>query len=187
MHNSDKYVFLCAVLAYCLLIFVWNQKFRLQSSSYELPVPKSQPLVSNTSGTPPLVSNTSGTPPLVSNTSETPCIPTKIIIFWNEFWNKYVYNAYGIDKGPEVFKNCHKKNCVITKDRSKLYNPEYIVSAIVFFGVGIQKNEFKKIQKFKKSKEWVVRKNGGITPKIILFMRVRFFILINFFNFVFCN
>ena len=176
MHNSDKYVFLCAVLAYCLLIFVWNQKFRLQSSSYELPVPKSQPLVSNTSGT----------PPLVSNTSETPCIPTKIIIFWNEFWNKYVYNAYGIDKGPEVFKNCHKKNCVITKDRSKLYNPEYIVSAIVFFGVGIQKNEFKKIQKFKKSKDWVVRKNGGITPKIVLFMRVMFSFILNLFlNFAF--
>ena len=178
MHNSDKYVFLCAVLTYCLLILVWNQKFQLQSSSYELPVPKSQSLVSNTSGTPPLVSNTSGTP----------CIPTKIIIFWNEFWNKYVYNAYGIDQGPEVFKNCHKKNCVITKDRSKLYNPKYIVSAIVFFGVGIQKNEFKKIQKFKKSKELVVRKNGGITPKIVLFMRVMFSFILNLFlNFAFCD
>ena len=168
MHNSDKYVFLCAVLAYCLLIFVWNQKFQLQSSTYELPKPKCQPLVSNTSGT--------------------PCIHTKIIIFWNDFWNKYVYNAYGIDKGSEVFKHCHNKNCVITKDRSKLYNPEYIVSAIVFFGVGIQKNEFKEIQRFKKSKEWVVRKNGGITPKIVLFMRVMFSFIFNLFmNFAFCD
>ena len=168
MYNSDKYVFLCAVLAYCLLIFVWNQKFQLQSSSYELPKPKCQPLVSNASGT--------------------PCIHTKIIIFWNDFWNKYVYNAYGIDKGSDVFKHCHNKNCVITKDRSKLYNPEYIVSAIVFFGVGIQKNEFKEIQEFKKSKEWVVRKNGGITPKIVLFMQVMLSFILNLFlNFAFCD
>ena len=156
------------VAFFITILLVWNQKIRLQPNSYELPVPKSQPLFSNASGN--------------------PCNTTKVIIFWNKFWNKYVYNAYGIDKGPEVFKNCHKKNCVITKDRSKLYNPEYIISAIVFFGVGIQKNEFKKIQKFKKSKELVVRKNGGITPKIALFMRVRFFILINFFlNFAFCD
>ena len=168
MHNSDKYVFLCAVLAYCLFILVWNQKIRLQPNSYELHVPKSQPLFSNASGN--------------------PCNTTKIIIFWNKFWNKYIYNAFGIDKGPEVFKHCNNKNCVITKDRSKLYNPEYIVSAIVFFGVGIQKNEFKEIQRFKKSKEWVVRKNGGITPKIVLFMRVMFSFIFNLFmNFAFCD
>ena len=103
-------------------------------------------------------------------------IPTRIIIFWNKFWNNYVYDSFGIEKGPEAFKNCHYKNCYITKDRSLLYNPKYIISAIVFFGVAIQQNEFKKIKKFKKNQKLVRQKNGGITPKIVLFMRVIFFI-----------
>ena len=155
------------VAFFIAILLVWNQKIRLQPNSYELSAPKS--------------------PPLFSNASGNPCNTTKVIIFWNKFWNKYIYNAFGIDKGPEVFKHCNNKNCVITKDRSKLYNPEYIVSAIVFFGVGIKKieNEFKKIQNFKKSKEWVILKNGGITPKILLFMRVMFFVCIGFI-FEFC-
>ena len=165
MSNSKKYVFLCAVLVYCLLIIVWSRTFQIQPDNYKLPTPKCQPLVSNKSGN--------------------PCIPTKIIIFWNEFWDNYVYKVYGIDKGPEVFEDCNNKNCLTTKDRSTLYNPEYTVSAIVFFGVGIPKNEFKEIQNFKKSKKWVINKNGGIIPKIVLFMQVMFFIHIRFI-FEFC-
>ena len=170
MSNSKKYVFLCSVLAYCLLIIVWSRTFQIQPDNYKLPTPKCQPLVSNKSGN--------------------PCIPTKIIIFWNEYWDNYVYKVYGIDKGPEVFEDCNNKNCLTTKDRSTLYNPEYTVSAIVFFGVGIKKieNEFKKIQNFKKSKEWVILKNGGITPKILLFMRVMFLFLLDLFlNFASCD
>ena len=77
-----------------------------------------------------------------------------------------------IGKGYEPFEHCYNKNCFTTRDRSLLYNPKYIVNAIVFHGVDIPINEFKEIHKFKMNQDLVMHKNSGIIPKIVLFMLV---------------
>ena len=98
--------------------------------------------------------------------------------------DKYVYNEFGTGKGltSTAFKNCFNKNCYTTKNRSLLYDPKKIVNAIVFFGIGIPRNdnEFKKIKQFKMNQQLVKEKNGGIIPKIVLYMRVKFLNCINF-------
>ena len=97
--------------------------------------------------------------------------PNRTILFWNKYWND---EWFGIGRGYEPFGNCFNKNCYTTRDRSLLYNPDYIVNAIIFHGVGIPRKEFKAVKEFKMSQDLVKQNNSGIIPKIVLFMLVMF-------------
>ena len=54
---------------------------------------------------------------------------TKIILFWNSYYeDKY----YSMGTGYEGFKNCQHSNCFTTTHRSSLMDPYVIVHAVVF-------------------------------------------------------
>ena len=97
---------------------------------------------------------------------------TRIILFWNTFWED---GWFHIGKGYQPFENCLYKNCYTTRNRSLLYDPNYIIDAIVFYGVACPVNDLKKMKRFTGSKKLVYQKNQGIRPKIILLMNVRYF------------
>ena len=98
---------------------------------------------------------------------------TRIILFWNTYL-KDGYYGYHIGKGYQPFQTCLQKNCYSTKNRSVLYDPNYIVDGIVFYAVDCPSNDLKKMRQFKESEKLVLQNNHGIKPKIIFFMNVRF-------------
>ena len=106
---------------------------------------------------------------------------TRIILFWNTFWED---GWFHIGKGYQPFQNCHHKNCYTTRNRALLYDPNYIIDAIVFYGVACSTYDLKKMRQFKKSKKLVHQKNQGIRPKIILLMNVRYF---TFYHIIMCE
>ena len=102
------------------------------------------------------------------STSRNNTIP-KIILFWNSYWH---WHYFDMGHGNEGFKNCpNEKNCITTRNRSHLYDPNFIVKAIVFHGVGVSLDELNslKLQKLNNQlKKW----NHGVDPLIVLFMLV---------------
>ena len=97
---------------------------------------------------------------------------SRIILFWNTFWED---GWFHIGKGYQPFENCLYKNCYTTRNRTLLYDPNYIIDAIVLYGVACPVNDLKKMKRFTGSKKLVHQKNQGIRPKIILLMNVRYF------------
>ena len=96
---------------------------------------------------------------------------TRIILFWNKYWGD---GWFHIGKGYEPFQTCLHKNCYSTKNRSVLYDPNYIVDGIVFYRIQCPMDDLKKIRQFKESEKLVEQKNQGIKPKLIFFDNVRF-------------
>ena len=96
---------------------------------------------------------------------------TRIILFWNKYWGD---GWFHIGKGYEPFQTCLHKNCYSTKNRSVLYDPNYIVDGIVFYRIQCPMDDLKKIRQFKESEKLVGQKNQGIKPKLIFFDNVRF-------------
>ena len=94
----------------------------------------------------------------------------RVILFWNTFYGDGWFN---IGRKYEPFQTCPHKNCFTTRDRSLLTNPNFIVDAVVFFGVQCPHDDLRKIKQFKDSEEIFQQKNTGIKPKIVLFMTVR--------------
>ena len=85
-------------------------------------------------------------------------------------------------KGNEGFKDCpNNNNCFTTRNRSLLYDPNYIVDAIVFHGVNVLVNEFNSL---KVGKNQILRLNKGIKPLIVLYMLVShlLFVVLHIFN-----
>ena len=111
-----------------------------------------------------------------------PPIPLKIspterkirtILFWNSIW---ILDYF------EDFKGCpNHKNCITTRNRSLLYDPNYIVDAVVFHGVNVPVNEFNSL---KVGKNQILRLNKGIKPLIVLYMLVShlLFVVLYVFN-----
>ena len=95
----------------------------------------------------------------------------KIILFWNSYWH---WNYFDMGHGNAGFKNCpNEKNCITTRNRSHLYDPNFIVKAIVFHGVGVSLDELNSLKSQKLNnhlKKW----NQGLDPLIVLFMLVSF-------------
>ena len=113
-----------------------------------------------------------------SDTQENPPINatinrTRIILFWNTYL-KDGYYGYHIGKGYEPFQTCLHKNCYSTKNRSVLYDPNYIVDGIVFYRIQCPMDDLKKIRQFKESEKLVEQKNQGIRPKLIFFDNVSY-------------
>ena len=72
--------------------------------------------------------------------------------------------------GNRGFKSCPEfKNCYTTTRKTKLTNPNEIIDAIVFHGVGLNTSE---IQYLKKKRQLLSKVNKGIEPLYILFMLV---------------
>ena len=94
----------------------------------------------------------------------------RVILFWNTFYGDGWFN---IGRKYEPFQTCPHKNCFTTRDRSLLTNPNFIVDAVVFFGVQCPHDDLRKIKQFKESEEIIQQKNTGMKPKIVLFMTVR--------------
>ena len=96
---------------------------------------------------------------------------TRIILFWNKYWGD---GWFKIGEGKIPFKSCAKKNCLTTRNRTLLYDPEYVIDAIVFHGGdgSIISQEFQEIKDYKNSSELVEQKNRGIIPKIIFYTMV---------------
>ena len=112
-------------------------------------------------------------PPPPINASLPSINRTRIILFWNTYWEDGYY-GYHIGKGYEPFQTCLHKNCYSTKNRSVLYDPNYIVDGIVFYRIQCPMDDLKKIRQFKESEKLVEQKNQGIKPKLIFFDNVRF-------------
>ena len=95
----------------------------------------------------------------------------KTILFWNKYWDD---GWFKIGEGKIPFKSCSKKNCLTTRNRTLLYDPEYVIDAIIFHGGdgSIILQEFQEIKDYKNSSELVEQKNKGIIPKIILYTMV---------------
>ena len=92
----------------------------------------------------------------------------RTILFWNNYWSD---GWFKIGEGKIPFKSCTKKNCLTTRNRTLLYDPEYVIDAILFhYKIIVQ--EFQEIKDYKKSSELVEQKNKGIIPKIILYTMV---------------
>ena len=53
---------------------------------------------------------------------------TITILLWNKWWNDGIIDGSGF----QPFQTCLYKNCLSTRDKSLLYNPKYIIDAIVF-------------------------------------------------------
>ena len=98
-------------------------------------------------------------------------IQYKTILFWNKYWRD---GWFKIGEGKIPFKSCAKKNCLTTRNRTLLYDPEYVIDAVLFHGGdgSIIKGEFQEIKDFKNNKTLVGQKNKGIIPKIILYTMV---------------
>ena len=91
----------------------------------------------------------------------------KTILFWNSYWD-WKYFQMGV--GNRGFKSCPEfKNCYTTTRKTKLTNPNEIIDAIVFHGVGLNISE---IQYLKKKRHLLSKVNKGIEPLYILFMLV---------------
>ena len=91
----------------------------------------------------------------------------KTILFWNSYWD-WRYFQMGV--GNRGFKSCPEfKNCYTTTRKTKLTNPNEIIDAIVFHGVGLNTSE---IQYLKKKRHLLSKVNKGIEPLYILFMLV---------------
>ena len=91
----------------------------------------------------------------------------KTILFWNSYWD-WRYFQMGV--GNRGFKKCPEfKNCYTTTRKTKLTNPNEIIDAIVFHGVGLNTSE---IQYLKKKRQLLSKVNKGIEPLYILFMLV---------------
>ena len=113
---------------------------------------------------------------LVRNPSPLPQIPLepstverkiRTILFWNSYW---IWEYFDMGKGNEGFKDCpNNNNCFTTRNRSLLYDPNYIVDAVVFHGVNVPLNE---LSSLKVGKNQLLRLNKGIKPLIVLFMLV---------------
>ena len=96
-------------------------------------------------------------------------IQYKTILFWNKYWRD---GWFKIGEGKIPFKSCTKKNCLTTRNRTLLYDPEYVIDAILFHACSIIVQEFQEIKDYKNSSELVEQKNKGIIPKIILYTMV---------------
>ena len=92
---------------------------------------------------------------------------TITILLWNKWWNDGIIDGSGF----QPFQTCLYKNCVSTRDKSLLYNPKYIIDAIIFYG-DKNKKVITELKKFKESDELVKQMNQGIKPKLVLFMAV---------------
>ena len=93
----------------------------------------------------------------------------KIILFWNSYWH---WHYFDMGHGNEGFKNCpNEKNCITTRNRSHLYDPNFIVKAIVFHGVGVSLDELNSL-KMQKLNNQLKKWNHGVDPLIVLFMLV---------------
>ena len=95
----------------------------------------------------------------------------RTILFWNKYWGD---GWFKIGEGKIPFKSCAKKNCLTTRNRTLLYDPEYVIDAILFHGAdgSIIVQEFQEIKDYKNSSKLVEQKNKGIIPKIILYNMV---------------
>ena len=93
----------------------------------------------------------------------------RTILFWNNYWSD---GWFKIGEGKIPFKSCSKKNCLTTRNRTLLYDPEYVIDAILFHACSIIVPEFQEIKDYKNSSELVEQKNKGIIPKIILYTMV---------------
>lgn len=95
----------------------------------------------------------------------------RTILFWNNYWSD---GWFKIGEGKIPFKSCFKKNCLTTRNRTLLYDPEYVIDAILFHGGdgSIIAQEFQEIKDYKNSSKLVEQKNKGIIPKIILYTMV---------------
>ena len=98
-------------------------------------------------------------------------IQYKTILFWNKYWRD---GWFKIGEGKIPFKSCTKKNCLTTRNRTLLYDPEYVIDAVLFHGGdgSIKKREFQEIKDFKNDRKLVEQNNKGIIPKIILYTMV---------------
>ena len=113
---------------------------------------------------------------LVKSPSILPPVPLKptpnernrrTILFWNSYWNSEYFD---MGKGNKQFKDCpNQKNCYTTKNQTLLYDPNYIVDAVVFHGVSAPLDV---LQSLKIGKNQLIRLNKGIKPLIVLFMMV---------------
>ena len=92
-----------------------------------------------------------------------------IILFWNTFW---VHEWFKLGKGSLPYQKCANQNCLNTRNKSLLYDPNIIVDAILFHGVNIPLKELEEIKKFRENRHLVQKINRGIKPKIVLFLVV---------------
>jgi len=89
----------------------------------------------------------------------------KTILFWNSYWH---WGHFKMGVGNRGFSQCSFSNCYTTTMKSKLLkNPRVIVNAVIFHGVGLNKEEVKGIKKIRKM---LPEKNQGVDPLFILFM-----------------
>ena len=94
----------------------------------------------------------------------------KTILFWNSYWH---WGHFKMGVGNRGFSQCSFSNCYTTTMKSKLLkNPRVIVNAVIFHGVGLNKEEVKGIKKIRKM---LPEKNQGVDPLFILFMLVIIF------------
>ena len=95
----------------------------------------------------------------------------RTILFWNKYWND---GWFKIGEGKTPFETCAKKSCLTTRNRTLLYDPEYVIDAVLFHGGdgSIIEGEFQEIKDFKNNRKLVEQKNKGIIPKIILYTMV---------------
>ena len=93
--------------------------------------------------------------------------PTVIILFWNKPGNDGIMD----EPGFQPFQTCLYKNCLSTRDKSLLYNPKYLIDAIIFYG-DKDKKVITELKKFKESDDLIKQMNQGIKPKLVLFMAV---------------
>ena len=113
----------------------------------------------------------------INSNSQTKAIKTKVvlgktlnrtitILLW-KFWDDGIMDGAGF----QPFQTCLYKNCLSTRDKSLLYNPKYIIDAIIFYG-DKNKKVITELKKFKESDDLIKQMNQGIKPKLVLFMAV---------------
>ena len=94
---------------------------------------------------------------------------TITILFWNKYWIDGMIDGLGF----QPFQTCLHKNCLLTRDKSLLNNPKYIIDAIIFYGGKDTVDDLTEMKQFKESEDLVQQMNQGIKPKLVLFMAVR--------------
>ena len=90
----------------------------------------------------------------------------KTILFWNKYWH---WTHFHMGAGNRGFVNCPHSNCYTTTRRSKLWNKDETIHAVIFHGVRLNLTQIEKLKRIRHKLPLI---NNGVEPLFILFMLV---------------
>ena len=70
----------------------------------------------------------------------------KTILFWNKYWH---WTHFHMGAGNRGFVNCPYSNCYTTTRRSKLWNKDETIHAVIFHGVRLNLTQIEKLKRIR--------------------------------------